>query len=156
MEHLAFAVEPWAPFREEAAALLPRHWEELAIDKDKLPLEPHWQRYTDLDKAGAVSLVTIRECGRLVGYSIMFVTDSMQHKTALEAWMDIFWVAPEVRGRMGGLRLFRTHEKELRRRGVVRVNVGSRVHRDCSRLFLAMGYRPSERWFSKWLEERAA
>ena len=66
--------------------------------------------------------------------------------------MDVFWLAPEIRGRMGGLRLFRAVEKELRRRGVQRIYVGSKLHKDVGRLFLALGYHPIETWFSKMLE----
>ena len=151
MEHLSLAVEPWAPFREEAAALLPRHWEELALNKDKVPLAPDWQRYANLDAMGAISLVTMRERGKLVGYSIMVVQAGLHYTTCLEARMDIFWIAPEVRGRMGGLRLFRAHERELQRRGVKRMYVGSKIHKDSSRLFQALKYTEVERWWSKWI-----
>jgi GNAT superfamily N-acetyltransferase len=153
MEHLSIQVEPWAPFREEAAPLLPRHWEELALEKDKVPLDPNWRRYAELDAVGAISLVTMRQSGRLVGYSIMFVMPGLHYMGCLEARMDIFWVAPEVRGRMGGLRLFRAHERELRRRGVKRIYAGSKLHKDSSRLFVALGYTPIETWFSKWISE---
>jgi len=151
VEHLSLAVEPWAPFREEAAALLPRHWEELALNKDKVPLAPDWQRYANLDAMGAISLVTMRERGKLVGYSIMVVQAGLHYTTCLEARMDIFWIAPEVRGRMGGLRLFRAHERELQRRGVKRMYVGSKIHKDSSRLFQALKYTEVERWWSKWI-----
>ena len=66
--------------------------------------------------------------------------------------MDIYYVAPDYRGRMGGVRLFRAVEKELKRRGIKRIYVGSKLHRDSSRLFVALGYRPIETWFSKLVE----
>jgi GNAT superfamily N-acetyltransferase len=153
MEHLSLAVEPFAPFCAEVQPLLPRHWEELALNKDKVPLDPDYQRYAELDAKGALSVVTMRRNGALVGYSIMVVTPGLHYRTCLEARMDIFWVAPEVRGRMGGLRLFRTHEKELKRRGVKRIYTGSKLHKDSSRLFLALGYEPVETYFSKWIGE---
>jgi len=151
MEHLSLQVEPFRAFCEEVKPLLPRHWEDLALDKEKVPLAPDWQRYALLDAQGALSVVTVREKGRLVGYSIMVVMPGLHYVTCLEARMDIFWLAPEVRGRMGGLRLFRAHERELQRRGVKRIYAGSKLHKDSSRLFLAMGYQPVEQWFSKWI-----
>jgi GNAT superfamily N-acetyltransferase len=153
MNHLSFQVEPFAAFVEEVKPLLPRHWEELALDKETVPLDPDYQRYANLDAIGALSVVTARENGRLVGYSIMVVQPGLHYQSCLEARMDIFWLAPEVRGRMGGVRLFRAVERELRRRGVQRIYAGSKLHKDSSRLFLALGYRPIEQWFSKMLTE---
>jgi N-acetylglutamate synthase-like GNAT family acetyltransferase len=47
--------------------------------------------------------------------------------------------------------LFHAVERELRRRGVKRVYAGSKLHKDSSALFTALGYTPIERWFSKLL-----
>jgi GNAT superfamily N-acetyltransferase len=152
MEHLSFQVEAFSEVIKEGEDLFHRHWEELALDKDEVPLAPNWGRYAELEAAGALSAVTARQNGKLVGYSFMFLFPGLHYKTCFEARMDIFWLAPEVRGRMGGVRLFRAVEKELRRRGVQRVYVGSKLHQDVGRLFLALGYHPIETWYSKMLE----
>jgi GNAT superfamily N-acetyltransferase len=151
MEHLSLAVEQFSQVIEEAKPLLFRHWEEIALDKERVPLDPDWQRYAQLEAMGALSVVTMRERGRLVGYSCMVVQPGLHYRSCLEARMDIFWLAPECRGRMGGVRLFRAVEKELQRRGVKRIYAGSKLHKDVSRLFEALGYTPIERWFSKWI-----
>jgi len=151
MEHLSLAVEAFGQVIEEAKPLLSRHWEEIALDQDRVPLDPDWARYASLEAMGALSVVTMRERGRLVGYSCMVVQPGLHYRSTLEARMDIFWLAPEVRGRMGGLRLFRAVEKELQRRGVKRIYAGSKLHKDVSVLFQKLGYMPVERWFSKWI-----
>jgi len=151
MEHLSLAVEQFSQVIEEAKPLLYRHWEEIALDRDRVPLEPDWARYASLEAMGALSVVTMRERGRLVGYSCMIVQPGLHYRSCLEARMDIFWLAPEVRGRMGGVRLFRAVEKELQRRGVKRIYAGSKLHKDVSVLFQKLGYMPVERWFSKWI-----
>jgi GNAT superfamily N-acetyltransferase len=154
MEHLSVQVEAYGDMLEEAKPLYQRHWEELALDQDAVPLAPDWERYAALEASGALSIVTVRARGRLVGYSFMVVQRGLHYATTLEARMDMFWIAPEHRGRMGGVRLFREVERELVRRGVRRVYAGSKLHRDASRLFLALGYKPIETWFSKMLEAR--
>jgi GNAT superfamily N-acetyltransferase len=154
MEHLSVQVEAYGDMLEEAKPLYQRHWEELALDQDAVPLAPDWERYAALEAAGALSIVTVRARGRLVGYSFMVVQRGLHYATTLEARMDMFWIAPEHRGRMGGVRLFREVERELIRRGVRRVYAGSKLHRDSSRLFLALDYKPIEQWFSKMLEAR--
>lgn len=151
MEHLSLQVEKFSDVIEEAKPLLFRHWEEIALDHDRVPLDPDWERYAELNDKGALSIVTMRRNGALVGYSVMIVARGFHYQSTLEARMDIFWIAPEVRGRMGGVRLFKAVEAELRRRGVKRIYCGSKLHKDSSRLFQAMGYRPIEQWFSKWI-----
>lgn len=151
MQHLTCQPEAFVPFLKEVQPLLPRHWEELALNKDKVPLAPDYDRYLRMDAEGMISVVTVRAGGKLVGYSIFIVQPGFHYKTCLEARMDIFWLAPEYRGRMGGVRLFNAHEQELKRRGVKRIYSGSKLHKDTSRLFIALGYEPIEQWFSKWI-----
>lgn len=151
--HLSCQVERFFDVLPEMQPMLPRHWEELALDKESVPLDPNWQRYRELDATGSLSMVTVRENGALRGYAIMFVTPGLHYRTCLEARMDIFWLAPEVRGRMGSVRLFRAVEKEMRRRGVRRVYLGSKLHKDVGRLYTALGYHPVECWYSKMLLE---
>lgn len=151
MIHLSAQVEPFSAVLPEMLPMLPQHWDELALDKESVPLDPRWDVYARMERDGELLLVTLRERGRLVGYSWTFVMPHLHYGSTLSAAMDIFWIAPEYRGRMGGKRLFKAVEAELRRRGVKRWMVGSKLHRDSSRLFLALGFKPAELWLSKLL-----
>jgi GNAT superfamily N-acetyltransferase len=152
MIHLSAQVEPFEAMRQEWLQWLPHHYEELALDKWSVPLDPDWQKYERMDAAGQLSIVTLRAQGRLAGYCFMVVDTELHYRTTLSAKMDVFWIAPEHRGKMGGMRLFKAVEAEVKRRGCKRMFAGSKLHRDSSRLFLALGYRPVEQWFSKMLE----
>jgi GNAT superfamily N-acetyltransferase len=153
MEPLSMQVEPTVAILREAEAtgMLQRHWEELALDKGRVPLQPDWRRYGEMEAQGMLSTVAVRQRSQLVGYSIMVVSTGLHYADCPEARMDIFWLMPEVRGGPGGLQMFRKHEKELRRRGVRRIYVGSKLHRDSSPLFRRLGYQPVELWLSKML-----
>lgn len=146
-------VEPFPPFLEEVMPLLPRHYEELALHKDKVPLSPQYGIYLERDRRGEVFLVTMRESGRLAGYFIGFVAPGLHYATCLTLIMDIFWLAPEHRGRHGGMKLFKAVEAEAKRRGVQRMFVGSKCHLDASWLFDRLGYDRVEVYYSKWLGE---
>lgn len=146
---LTAQVEPFAPFLEEVKPLLPRHYDELALDKDYVPLDPCYDEYHRLDALGRILTVTVRDQGLLVGYFVGFVGPALHYKTLLQLSLDIFWIAPEHRGQMGGLKLFKAVEREAKRRGVGRMFVGSKCHKDASRLFEALGYTEVERYFSK-------
>ena len=152
MIHLTAQAEAYAAVLPEMRAHYPAHWRELALDQESIALDMDYARYAQLDAAGALSVVTLRCKGALVGYCIMLVMPGLHYRSTPEARMDIYYVAPDYRGRMGGVRLFRAVEKELKRRGIKRIYVGSKLHRDSSRLFVALGYRPIETWFSKLVE----
>lgn len=146
---LTAAPEPFAPFLEEVKPLLPLHYEELALNKDEVPLAPQYDEYLRRDALGMVMTIAMREAGELVGYFVGFVAPGLHYQTCLTLHLDIFWLKPEHRGKMGGVMLFKAVEAEAKRRGVQRMFVGSKVHMDASWLFERLGYTECERTFSK-------
>lgn len=141
--------EMFAPFLEEVKPLLPRHYAELALDQEHVPLDPDYDEYLRLDSMGRILLVTVREAGVLVGYFVGFVGRALHYQSLMQLTLDIFWIAPEHRGKMGGVKLFKAVEAEATRRGVGRMFVGSKCHKDASFLFERLGYTEVERYYSK-------
>lgn len=146
---ITFQTEPFPAFLEEAKPLFPYHWEELALDKDKVPLDPQYEVYLERDGRGEILLIAGRSEGQLVAYFVGFVAPGLHYRTCLTLTMDIFWVMPEHRGR-AGIALFRAVEAEAKRRGVDRMFVGSKLHKDAGWLFEKLGYVEVERYFSKY------
>lgn len=144
--------EEFAPFLAEVKPLLARHYEELSLHKSRYPLNPQYDEYLRRDALGMVMCVTLRARGELVGYFVGFVAPGLHYKDCLTLTMDIFWLAPEHRGNMGGVRLFRTVEREAKRRGVNLIMNGSKDHKDSSRLFKALGYQQVETYHAKWID----
>lgn len=153
---LTAAPEPFAPFLEEVKPLLPVHWEELALDKGEVPLDPRYDVYLARDRDGQVMTIALRENGALVGYFVGFVSPGLHYQTCLTLTLDIFYVLPEHRGTGGGFTLFAAVEAEAKRRGVQRMFVGSKLHKDASWLFERLGYQEVERFYSKTFFEDAA
>lgn len=144
-------VEPFGPFLEEVKPMLQLHYEELALNKDKVPLAPQYEVYKARDDMGQVMVVTLREKGRLVGYFVGFIAPGLHYQTCLTLTMDIFWTHPDIRGGLAGVKLFRTVEKEAKRRGVHRIFYGSKMHKDASRLFEFLKMDAVETYYSKWI-----
>jgi GNAT superfamily N-acetyltransferase len=144
-------VEPYSKCLPELMKCYDLHWEELALNKDKVPLDPQYDLYEARDDAGQLLLVTLRETGRLVGYFIGFIAPGFHYKTCLTLTMDIFWTHPDVRGGFSGVKLFRLVEKEAKRRGVHRMFYGSKMHKDASRLFEYLKMEPVEIYYTKWI-----
>jgi GNAT superfamily N-acetyltransferase len=137
----------------ELQVLLPLHYRELALNQDKVPLDPQYHVYIDRERAGGLLFVTLRDAGELVGYFIGFIAPGLHYSTCLTCTMDIFYVHPEKRTGSAGVRLFRFVETELKRRGVQRWFMGSKIHADASALFKRIGAAPVETYYSKWLGE---
>lgn len=144
-------VESFTQRLPELLPLLPLHYKELALDQDKVPLDPQYDVYCARERAGELLFVVLREAGELIGYFIGFIAPGMHYRTCLTCTMDIFYVHPDKRGGRGGLILFGAVEAELKRRRVQRWFVGSKCHMDASWLFERLGFQRVEVYYSKWL-----
>jgi GNAT superfamily N-acetyltransferase len=137
----------------EFQPLFPLHWEELALDQDKVPLDPQYEIYAQREFMDQLLFVTIREDAAPIGYFIGFIAPGLHYKTCLTCTMDIFWLHPSKRGNSTGALLFNFVEKELKRRGVDRWFVGSKCHLDASWMFERLNFERVEVYYSKWLGE---
>lgn len=135
----------------EFKPLFPLHWEELALNKDKVPLDPQYDIYIARERKDELIFVTVREDAEPIGYFIGFIAPGLHYQTCLTCTMDIFYVHPEKRTGRTGIKLFKFVEKELRRRGVDRWFVGSKCHADASALFEYLKFGKVETYYSKWL-----
>ncbi len=146
-------LESFAERLAEFKPLFPLHWEELALNKDKVPLDPQYDIYIAREQRGELIFATMRELGAPIGYFIGFIAPGLHYKTCLTCTMDIFYVHPEKRGGRCGIKLFKFVEAELKRRGVQRWFVGSKCHADASWLFEHLAFDKVEVYYSKWLGE---
>jgi GNAT superfamily N-acetyltransferase len=138
---------------EELKPFFPMHWEELALNQKQVPLDPQYETYLQRDALGEIMAIVLRKNGDIVGYFVGFVAPGLHYRTCLTLTMDIFYVLPEHRGDGGGFVLFKAVEAEAKRRGVQRMFVGSKMHKDASWLFEKLGYEPVEVYYSLWMGE---
>lgn len=144
-------VERFADILEaELKPLLPLHYQMLALNKDKVPLAPDYPLYLAAEAEGKLSVITLREGGKLIGYWIAFVCRE-PHYNVLCSKMDIFFVHPDYQSGGAAIILMRAVEREMRRRGVARWWAGEKLHRPVGRLFKAFGFAPVETTWMKWI-----
>jgi hypothetical protein len=155
-------VEQLRDVLEELKPLFEPHYVELALNQDKVPLAPQYAEYLAREAAGQVLCVTLRERGGVVGYFVGFIAPALHYRTCLTLTMDIFWIAPDLRGadslgvvdeEMAAGVLFETVKFEAMRRGVQRAYYGTKAHRDCGPMFAAMGMREADVYYSAWWGE---
>lgn len=148
-----YQAEAWAAFREDVRVLLPQHWEEIALDRAKVPLDVDWPRYDALAAAGALHCVTAREDGRLIGYHVAIVSGHLHYASTLHGFTDVYFLLPEARAGRTGLRLFQEVERQMRALGVKKLFTGTKLHLDQSRLLEHLGYRRTEYLYTKLIGE---
>jgi L-amino acid N-acyltransferase YncA len=144
-------VEPLMDVLDDLKVLFPAHYEELALDKDKVPLDPDYGIYKNLALQNMILCVTLRENGKIIGYFVGFIKPHLHYRTCLTLTMDIFYVRQDKRAGFNGVKLFRAVEAEARRIGVQRWFMGSKNHKASVALFKRIGAIPVEEYYSKWL-----
>src|SRR5690348_8999717 len=105
-------VEPFSQIKDELQSLLAVHWQSIALNRDKVKLNPRYDKYYGAEAAGTLSIVTLRHSGKLVGYWVMFVDAELHYADCLASQMDIFFVHQDYRDGPAALILMRAVEKE--------------------------------------------
>jgi hypothetical protein len=114
---ITFQVETLASTRDEALPLLDRHYEEIAQFKDVQKLDPDWEIYEALERAGRLWVMTVRDHDVMVGYMVMLINRALHYKTLLMATEDIHFLVPEYRKGMTGYLLIRKTLRAMKERG---------------------------------------
>lgn len=151
MSAISLQTEPFMANLDELKPILVHHYKELALNQDKVPLQPRWEIYDKAEQVNELLYITCRVDGKLVGYFIGFVAPGLHYETCLTCNMDIFYIAKEYRKSSLGVRLFKYVERELKSQNVERWFVGSKVHADASALFKRLKFNKVETYYSKWL-----
>ena len=153
---IAFAWERFPNIVGELPPLFKRHWQEIALNQDSIPLEPDWPRYYELDLARILHVLTVRVSGLLVGYCFVIVHPHLHYASTLFAQTDIYWLDPVFRRGSTGIRMFREVETYLRAGGCKVVYVNVKLHflkerGTLDKLFRRLGFMPTEMLYSKVL-----
>jgi GNAT superfamily N-acetyltransferase len=145
-----YAVESPSTFIEELREVIPLHYDELCITKD-FPLMPDYEAYWRMDFAGLLRCITARDESGLIGYAIFIVQPHLHYKSCKTAFEDIYFLKKEHRLGRTGIRLFQFAEEALRADGINRIIMHTKIHLDNSRLFDYLGYKHTDKIYTKIL-----
>ena len=136
---------------DEAKPLLAKHWREVALYQDDVPLDPDFDRYLRCDADGTMLTLTARDDGRLIGYSVFILFQHIHYRSCLVATNDVLFLDRDYRsGTTAGIRLLRESEAELSRerdrRGAEQIRVVWHVKpkNDWSPILARLGYMQEE------------
>jgi GNAT superfamily N-acetyltransferase len=145
-----YQLEDPATFIEELKTIIPEHYDELCVTKD-FPLMPDYEAFGRLYVADMLRCVTVREDNKLIGYAIFVVQPHLHYKTCKTAFEDMYFLKKEYRKGRLGIRLFQFAEDVLKKDGVNRVIMHTKIHLDNSRLFEYLGYKLTDKLYTKIL-----
>jgi GNAT superfamily N-acetyltransferase len=149
---ITYQTEDPAEFIEALKGVLPEHYDELCVTKD-FPLMPDYEAYGRLHVAGMLRCITVREDNELIGYALFIVHPHLHYKSCITAFEDIYFLKKEHRKGRVGIRLFQFVEDVLKREGVHRIIMHTKIHMDNTRLFEYLGYKLTDKLFTKILEK---
>jgi GNAT superfamily N-acetyltransferase len=150
-----YQAEDPATFIEELKGVLPEHYDELCVTKD-FPLKPDYEAYGRLYMADMLRCITVRDNDELIGYAIFIVQPHLHYMTCRTAFEDIYFLKKECRKGRVGIRLFQFAEDVLKKDGVHRIIMHTKIHLDNSRLFEYLGYKHTDKLYTKILSTEPA
>lgn len=148
---ITYQLEPWSAYYRDCQALWVEHYEELAVRKERMAMKPDVAAYQRLEAAGALSILTARDDGRMVGYILSTVRPHLHYADVLCGFEDAYFLSKSHRKGMTGVRLLREWEKAMRARGVQLVFAMTKPWLDMRPLFERLGFSQSDYVMSKWI-----
>src|SRR5581483_3369806 len=154
---VTFAVEALATaYGEASALLLDEHWQEVALYRDLLTVNPDIELYEGLERAGKLFIVTARARGQMVGYVMMLIHPHPHYKHVIVATDDIHFLHRDFRKGFTGCRLIDAAETEAARRGAQIIAWRTKVGHDHGALFARRGYTAQDVVYTKRLDGEKA
>lgn len=148
---ITYQEEALADCLEEMKPLLESHWEEIAIHKEVVKLDPDYDKYLLLDNMGMLHVLTVRDEGVLIGYFISFIQPHMHYKSTIYAVNDILYLDKEYRKGLTGYKMFKRAEELLTEIGVDVIVIHSKVNKDFKSLMDKLGFNMVENTYSKFV-----
>ncbi len=139
-------LEPIGKWAREAVerGLLEAHWREVDRDLEDIELEPDFDAWFTLDRAGLLASYTVRREGELVGYALFLVHRHLHFKSHKFASCDSIYVARGERAGGGGMQLLRYIVRDLTERGVAKILMHVPIAHDFGPALKLLGFKATE------------
>jgi len=137
--------------QSEAKYLIELHWSEIALNQDKIKLNPDWDAYYELEGQGKLKIFTARDNGNLVGYFVVILGNNIHYKDHLFASNDIIYLRKDFRKGFAGIRLIKFAEVCLKGDGVSVLLINTKSHKPFDKVLERLKFKPIERVFSKFI-----
>lgn len=118
---ISFDFVPFHEVGDEIAPHVPRHYREMTEGDDYGEPRIDWRAYLAASHAGQLMVVTVRDDGKLVGYSAFTIGANPRYKHIIEADNNGIFLEKKYRGRISRL-LMQKSDEYLQNLGVHQAN----------------------------------
>ena len=136
---------------EELKPILLKHWEEIAMYRDKIEFKPNYQSYITMQESDLLQAVIVRKDGGIIGYYISFIYIHPHYSNDKMAQNDILFVHPDHRGGTVAYRMFKFAEKSLKEIGCSVNTIHMKTKFPFERLCQKLGMDKQEIIYSKYI-----
>jgi len=148
---ITYQQEFLSKIRQDIEPLLKKHWKEVALHKDKIKLEPHWDGYEAMEQLNVLRVFTARQGPKLVGYFAVSVAPSLHYASHTFAISDVIYVDPDSRHSGVASKLIEFAEGCLKKDGVSVVHINTKAHKPFEPLLVGLGYEKIDLLYGKYL-----
>lgn len=145
---MEFALENLARVRREIEPLIKQHYDDIALNKDIIKLNPDWEGYARLDNINALRVYTARKDDELVGYFVVIVSKSLHYRDHLFANNDIIFLAKSARKGLTGVKLIKYAIESLAAEGITKLHVNTKAHQPFDAILERLNFEEIERVYS--------
>jgi len=148
---ITYQLEPWATYFRDCQALWPEHYDEIAVQKDRMAMRPDVATYEALEAAGRLQIVTVRDDGRMVGYLLSVIRPHLHYADVLCGFEDAYFLAKSHRRGMTGVKLIREAVRHMQGVGVRKAFFMTKVALNMGPIFERLGFTATDIVYSQWI-----
>jgi hypothetical protein len=145
---LSFQWERFRSIHRELLPLFKKHWKEIALDQDLVPLDPDWEYYFAVDERQILHILTARASnGKLAGYIFNIIGSHNHYKSTRFANTEMFWLHPYFRKGWQPVKMFKENFAGLKVLGVEIAVISFKLSFQNGRvgkLLARLGYQPTD------------
>lgn len=135
----------------DALELFKLHWDEVALNKDFIELNPNYEAYQACEQNESLKIFTAREDGQLVGYFAVIITRSLHYADHKFANNDVIFMHKDHRKGSASIKLIKFAMECLKEDGVSMLMMNVKVHRPYDIILKRLKFDHVENVYSKRL-----
>ena len=117
------------------------HYDELALHKETIPLDPDYDRYLFLEAKNQLKVYTLRTDEHvLIGYAVFIITPMLHYKSTICAANDLLYIDKKYRQGMTGVKFIKYCESKIKECGVDKITWHIKESNNFVPILKRMGY----------------
>jgi GNAT superfamily N-acetyltransferase len=136
---ITFQKESFAKFIEDGKEIFAKHNKEVVPQSEQIPLNVNYEAYFKIEEANRLEVYTVRDNGKLIGYTLWMLHYHIHYKSSLTANSTLIYIMPEYRKGLLGYKLIKWSVAKIKERGVQRLMMGVKPDHDFGKLLERLG-----------------